>query len=128
MSFRFTTCLDILLDLFFHDDYCLYPCLIGMGINYVIFKEFQSLENDVCHARRCIGHKCPMDEVCSKCKIHCFSHELWNFGKFTNFRKFLKNFFCPNLFFFPKNFFPKNVFSDNFFSKISIAFKTLTLC
>ena len=65
----------------------------GMVEQVCELKEFQSQENDVCHARRCIGHKWPMDQMCSKCKIHCFSHELWqkiselwNFRKFLNFR------------------------------------------
>ena len=64
-----------------------------------------------------------MDQMCSKCEIHCFSHKLWklselrNYGKFLNFRKFLKKIFCLNLF-FSKIFFDKKVFSDNFFQRI----------
>ena len=68
------------------------------------------IENNVCHARRCIGRKWPMDQMCSKCEIHCFSHELWkisklwNFRKFLNCRKFPKSFFVRICFFF-KEFF-----------------------
>ena len=46
-----------------------------------------------------------MDQMCSKCEKHCFSHGLQkypNLGtleKFLNLGKFPKKFFCPNLFF-----------------------------
>ena len=35
-------------------------------------------------ARHCIGCKWLMDQMCSKCKKHCFSHDLFDrsFGKF----------------------------------------------
>ena len=81
------------------------------------------MENDVCHTRRCSGRKWPMGQMCSKCKIHCFSHklrkicELWKISE--------KNFFVQ-ICFFQRIFFDKNVFSDNFFSKnFSLLSRTL---
>ena len=53
-------------------------------------KEFQSLANDVCHARRCIGRKWSMDQMCSKCEIHCFSHELWKISELGKISKLQK--------------------------------------
>ena len=80
-------------------------------------KEFQSLENDVCHAKCCIGCKWLMDQMCSKCKIHCFSHKPQKISEHQNFRKFLKKIFCLNLFFSKILFCTKMFFSDKFFSK-----------
>ena len=56
-------------------------------------KEFQSLENDVCHARCCIGCKWPMDQMCSKCGIHCPLHKLGKYLKLGTSENFQVKFF-----------------------------------
>ena len=65
-------------------------------------------------ARRCIGHKWPMDHMCSKCEILCFSHDLWKISELRNFGKFPKNIFVQ-ICFFHRIFFDKNVFQRIFY-------------
>ena len=80
------------------------------------------------HARHCFGHKWLMDQMCSKCKKHCFSHALWKNSELQNFGKFPKKFFLSEFVFFIEFFFDKNVFlTDNFFQRIFIALKTIAL-
>ena len=47
-----------------------------------IIKEFPSLENDVCHARRCIGREWPWMKCVLNAKFTVFH---MNFGKYLNF-------------------------------------------
>ena len=56
----------------------------------------------------------PMDQMCSKCKIHCFSHELWTISKLQKISE--KKIFLSEFVFFKEFFFDKNVSSDNIFS------------
>ena len=83
-------------------------------------KEFQSLENDVCHARRCIGCKWPMDQMFSQCKIHCFSHDLW---KISELQKFSEQIFLSKFVFFREFFFDKMFFLTIFFQRIFYCFQ-----
>ena len=84
-------------------------------------KEFQSLENEVCHARHCIGCKWPMDQMCSKCKMHCFSHKLW---KFSRLQKISSKYFLSKFDFFKEFFFLTEMFfSDNFFQRMFHCFQ-----
>ena len=88
-----------------------------LGDHKAKLKEFQPLENDVCHTvvfgnvATVVGHKWLIDQMCSKCEKHCFSQDLWkiselrNFEKFLNFGKFTEICFCPNLFLFIEYFF-----------------------
>ena len=92
-------------------------------------KIFQSMENHVCHARRCNSH---IPIIVASCKtLHWKQRKiskLRNIRKFLNFRKFLKNFLGEFVFLSKNFFFDKNVFSENFFFKeFFIAFKTITL-
>ena len=52
-------------------------------------------------ARRCIGHKWLMDQMCSKCEKHCFSHNLQKISKniFLSEFVFFREFFLTNMFF-----------------------------
>ena len=99
--------------------------------NKVELKEFQSMENDICHARLCIRCKWPMDLMCSKCKIHCFSHklwkisELWNFGKFLKFGNFLNFFFFVQICFFKEFFLTKLFFLTIFFKEFFLLSRPL---
>ena len=77
-------------------------------------------------ARRCIGHKRPMDQMCYKCKT-CFSHDIQKISKFRNFQKFPKVFFLSEFVFFIELFLTKMFFLTIFFQRIFIAFKTITL-
>ena len=108
--------------------------VICHGSQHHKLKEFQSLENDVCHARRYIGP----DGRWIKCGLNMkFIVYHMNFGKYLNFRKFLKIFFV-RICFFQRIFFDKNVSSDKFSQRIFhftsktqkctnfISFKTIT--
>ena len=122
---------------------CMGPCpvwsstdIIVTQITTVVFGNIATVTSQLLlhHARHCIGCKWLMDQMCSKCKKHCFSHdlqkisELRNFRKFQNFRKFLKKILSEFVFFSKNFFFDKKVFSDNYFSKeFFIAFQTITL-
>ena len=105
-------CMDIYVmmssDLYGTCGHCLYETLSHMrGCNCNPFGNIATVTSQLllhC-ARRCIGCKWLMDQMCSKCKKHCFSHylqkisKLRNFRKFPNFGKFSEQYFCLNLFF-----------------------------
>ena len=61
---------------------------ISQSFKFIAFlntklKEFQSLKIDVCH----VTVTSQLNQMCSKCEIHCFSHELrkipelWDFSE-----------------------------------------------
>ena len=104
--------------------------ITGNGIVQLLgkLKEFQSLK------MMSVMQDVALNPMCSKCKIHCFSHELWkiselqNFRKFLNFRKFPKNISCLNLFYSKKIFEKKMVFFWQIFQRIFHCFQDQLHC
>ena len=130
-------CIDIYVmmssDLYGTCRHCLYGTLsVRSSVDIIVIGNVATVTSQLLlhHARCCIGCKWPMDQMYSKCEIHCFLHDLQkisklrNFRKFSNFRKFPKKSF---LFFFIEYFFDKMFFWQLFFKEFFIVFKTITL-
>ena len=84
--------------------HCLYRTLshvVQCGCNCNPFGNVATVTSQLLlhHARCCIGHKWPIDQMCSKYKKDCFSHDLQKISELQNFGKLPKIFFVQICFF-----------------------------